>query len=227
MTLAEFKTEVLYWTQRSGKPKIQTHPTADAGLEASLSESLKVLSAWTYCRKDSASATLAAGTSTLDASALTPRIIMPLTVKAAGVELRDFRGVPGPSASADLFGKGIGTGSPTRWAWSGAGQIIQFNSAPSGSGVAITLYGFAEHPTVSTGSDVIQLPTEWLDCAAAFAAARLIQPIAAGEGIAKFEFMTAGLKSQAVRLAMEIQRQHPSISIPMLRGLGAEEAPAS
>jgi hypothetical protein len=226
MTLAEFRTEVRYWTERSGKPKIATHPTVGTGLEASLSESLRSLTAWTFCRKASASYSLIIGASTLDASSLSPRILHPLTVKVGGVELRDYRGVPGPVSPGDIFGAGIGSGVPTKWCWSGSGQIIQFDKAPSAGASAITLYGFAEHPAVALDADLIDLPLEWVDIAAAYAAARLVQPVAAGAGIERFDFMTAGLKSQAIRLVMEIQRQHPSVSIPMLRGLGEQqEAP--
>lgn len=222
MTLADFKTAVRFRTEAAGKPVIQTHPTADGALEGHLSESLKMFCAWTYCLRGTVSTNLGSGVSELSFGALSPRMIHPLQVSVNSVILRDYRGVQGPARIEEILVNAIGSGDPTKWAWQ-TQEIVKFNKAPTSSRTVL-LYGFIEHPTVSSGSDAILLPSEWQDAAADYAAVRLLQPIAMKSNMDRVEYLGESMRRDVQRLSQAIQEQFPSLTIPVLRDLARAEA---
>lgn len=224
MVLADFRTAVRFRTEVAGKPIIQTHPTVGAGLEANLSESLKMFCAWTYCLRQSVSTNLGIGVSELSFGALSPRMIHPLQVSVNSVILKDYRGVQGPARIEEILANATGTGDPTKWAWKTA-EIVKFNKAPTSSRTVL-LYGFAEHPTVSSDSDAILLPSEWQDSAADYAAIRLLQPIAMKANLERIQILGESMRRDVMRLSQAVQDQFPSVKIPVLRELAEERASA-
>lgn len=213
MVRSAFRTLVQAYCAADG----QSYITTDADYDALINESLKIYAERTLAfYNDSIVLTLVNGTGVYDLRDITTPVVTtyavcwPVSVIINNAPLKDFKGRPGPITQEEFQGLSDGYSaaagaSPTRWTRYSP-TTIRLYVKPNATTVStgnnyIAGYYLPADITAGAGSDSteIPLPIEHERVAAAFTAARAIDPRASGSSLEKMARLDAAAAEQMAR----------------------------